>query len=80
MLCCADMIADSIEQFYCADTNLHQRKSFLEQIVSFINNNPLISDFLISNNQPSQESNALKVSISITASQFPYRILQMIPF
>jgi len=63
MLYCADMIADSIEQYYCADINWHQRKSFLEQIVSFINNNPLISDFLISNNQPSQESNALKVSI-----------------
>ena len=47
MLCCADMIADSIELCYCADTNWHQSKSFLEQIVTFINNNPLISDFLI---------------------------------
>ena len=63
MLCCADMIADSIEQYYCADTNRHQPKSLLEQIVSFMNNNRLISDFLISDNQPSQESNALKVSI-----------------
>ena len=38
MLCCADMIVDSIELCYCADTNWHQSKSFLEQIVTFINN------------------------------------------
>ena len=50
-----------------------------EQIVTFINNNPLISDFLIQNNQPSQESYALKINIWITASQFPFRILQIFP-